>query len=296
MMRKRNLILTAAAVMTIASASTALAGWQQGGDGRYWYTYEDGSYARNGIKTIDGYEYAFDNDGYMQIGWQYINFKWYYFEPSTVAKVYGWREIGGKWYYLDPEDFGSMYTYWLNIGDNRYYLDENGVMQTGIFFLSDPTSGSSFAYQADPVTGALYRNRKLESSDGQKTFRYDDNGIMQYSSPATRRVAKITGDDEWQYVLNEQKQKEQDAENDQIIRDGVNELKNELYEDYRDDVRSKSGTGRQNAQKRWEDKATRQLKDLVDSGELTEYINQVEGGRYIRASVSTDYFEDEDED
>ena len=85
-MRKRNLILTAAAVMTIASASTALAGWQQGGDGRYWYTYEDGSYARNGIKTIDGYEYAFDNDGYMQIGWQYINFKWYYFEPSTGEK------------------------------------------------------------------------------------------------------------------------------------------------------------------------------------------------------------------
>ena len=61
-------------------------------------------------------------------------------------------------------------------------------------------------------------------------------------------------------------------------------------------MRSKSGTGRQNAQKRWEDKATRKLKDLVDSGELTEYINQVEGGRYIRASVSTDYFEDEDED
>lgn len=294
-MRRRNLVLTAAAVLTIASASTAFAGWQQGGDGRYWYTYEDGSYAKNGIKTIDGCEYAFDAEGYMLTGWQYINFKWYYFEPQTGAKVYGWRMIDGKWYYLDPKDFGSMYTYWLDIGENRYYLDESGVLQTGIFFLSDPTSGSSFAYQADP-NGVLYRNRKMESSDGQKTFRYDSEGIMQYSSPTTRKVAKITGDDEWQYVLNEQKQKEQDAQNDQIIRDGVNELKNELYEDYRDDVRSKSGAGRTNAQNRWEDKAERRLKDLVDANELADYIYQVENGWYVRAKLSTDYLEDEDED
>ncbi len=295
MMRRRTLILTAAAALTLASASTAFAGWQQGGDGRYWYTYDDGSCAKNGVKTIDGCEYAFDENGYMLTGWQYLNFHWYYFEPTTGAKVYGWRAIDGKWYYFDPDNFGEMYTYWLNIGDNRYYLDENGVMQTGIFFLSDPTKGSSFAYQADP-SGVLYRNRKIESSDGQKTFRYDSDGVMQYSSPATRKVAKLTGDDEWQYVLNEQGQREQDAENDQIILDGVNEIKNDLYDEYRDNAYSKSGNSLQNYRDRWESKVTRKLKDLVDANDLSDYISRVESGRYIRASVSSEYDYDDEDD
>ena len=52
----------------------------------------------------------------------------------------GWKQVGDKWYYLDPNDNGAMYTYWLDIGKDRYYLDENGVLQTGLFYLSDSTS------------------------------------------------------------------------------------------------------------------------------------------------------------
>ena len=293
-MKKKRIILTAAAGLHRASASTAFAGWHQEADGRYWYSYDDGSYPTNSVKTIDGYDYCFDANGYMLTGWQYVNFKWYYFDPVSGTKVYGWQFINGNWYYLDPQDFGAMYTYWLNLDGNRYYLDENGVMQTGRFFLSDPTTGSSFAYQADQ-NGVLYRNRKIDSSDGSVTFRYDSEGIMMYSTPVTRKVAKLTGEDEWQYVLNEEGQRKQNEENEQIILDGVNELKNEFYEEYRDDVRGKSGSSRQNIQARWEEKVTRKMKDLVDANELAQYISQVENGTYIRAKLSTEY-DEEDED
>ena len=57
---------------------------------------------------------------------------------------------------IRDSDNGAMYTYWLDIGKDRYYLDENGVLQTGLFYLSDSTSGSKYAYQAD-ANGVLIR-------------------------------------------------------------------------------------------------------------------------------------------
>ena len=156
------------------AATVYAAGWQQGAGG-WWYEYEDGSYAKSGIRQIGDQQYAFDQNGYMLQGWQYIGFKWYYFEPEGGAMAIGWKQVGDKWYYLDPNDNGAMYTYWLDIGKDRYYLDENGVLQTGLFYLSDSTSGSKYAYQAD-ANGVLIRNKTVELGD--RTVRYDSNGIM----------------------------------------------------------------------------------------------------------------------
>ena len=130
-MRKSVGIALLSLMISAAGAATVYAaGWQQGAGG-WWYEYEDGSYAKSGIRQIGDQQYAFDQNGYMLQGWQYIGFKWYYFEPEGGAMAIGWKQVGDKWYYLDPNDNGAMYTYWLDIGKDRYYLDENGVMVRG---------------------------------------------------------------------------------------------------------------------------------------------------------------------
>ncbi|MGN2339851.1 glycoside hydrolase family protein [Clostridium cagae] len=49
-------------------------------------------------------------------------------QDGTITK--GWYEDNGTWYYLNDE--GIMQTGWIKDKDGRwYYLDENGAMQTG---------------------------------------------------------------------------------------------------------------------------------------------------------------------
>lgn len=43
-------------------------GWQETGDGRFWYRETDGSYPQNSWSNIDGAWYFFDQDGYMCAG------------------------------------------------------------------------------------------------------------------------------------------------------------------------------------------------------------------------------------
>ena len=40
-----------------------------------------------------------------------------------------WLRLGDRWFYLDSE--GIMQTGWQEIDGERYYFDEEGVMQTG---------------------------------------------------------------------------------------------------------------------------------------------------------------------
>ena len=95
------------AVMMCLAAVPALAGWEVSG-GRYWYSYEDGSWAANQwIK--DGAWYYMDGAGWM---------------------VTGWRQIGGNWYYFDAD--GSMHTGWLdNGGGQLFFFDKNGIAYRG---------------------------------------------------------------------------------------------------------------------------------------------------------------------
>ena len=276
-MRKSVGIALLSLMISAAGAATVYAaGWQQGAGG-WWYEYEDGSYAKSGIRQIGDQQYAFDQNGYMLQGWQYIGFKWYYFEPEGGAMAMGWKQVGDKWYYLDPNDNGAMYTYWLDIGKDRYDLDENGVLQTGLFYLSDSTSGSKYAYQAD-ANGVLIRNKTVELGD--RTVRYDSNGIMMYKSEATKLKAKIDGSDPWQYVLSEKELKEESTDN--TISEAVDDLKSDLSDEYREKIRGLSrGTTKDRKVASWESKVRKKLGDyLVDSWEIEEFIYDVEHGTY----------------
>lgn len=291
-MRMQKNILLAAAVLSITCATTAFAGWQQDDKG-YWYQYDDGRYAKAGIKDIEGTYYAFDADGYMQRGWQYIAFRWYYFDPVSGAQAFGWTQVDGNWYYLDPENFGAMYTYWLDIGKDRYYLDERGVMQTGIFYLSDSTTGSDYAYQTDE-NGVLIRN--TIKRNGTKTIKYDDNGIMMYRNETTKTVADATGDTQWQYVRNAADMEEQKEENTKIIEEEANSRKDSLYEEYKSKVANAKNSQRDKKKKAWEAKVRKKLAAYMSAEELEAYIQEVEKGRYVKSTAKKYEDENEDED
>lgn len=65
MRRKKILALALAVTMTSSMSMTALAGsWEQDVMG-WWYLEDDGSFARDGWKEIDGKQYYFDSQGHM---------------------------------------------------------------------------------------------------------------------------------------------------------------------------------------------------------------------------------------
>ena len=106
------------------------------------FRYTNGTYAKGqavfnerGLKAvvydwefIDGNWYAFDEYGYLGIGWIYdiAEQSWYYIEQSK-GTLSGWQQIDGQWYYFEPTtnaSNGKMLTdTW--IGGN--YVNENGV-------------------------------------------------------------------------------------------------------------------------------------------------------------------------
>ena len=134
-----------ALLFTILLGSSALAGWQKDGTG-WWYSYENGGYAKNTWLQENNKWYYFGNDGYMVTGWRKIG-SWYHFDGSGEMDT-GWLKEGGAWYYLGQtgamvtgwQKIGSWYhfngsggmdTGWLNDGGTWYYLDQTGAMVTG---------------------------------------------------------------------------------------------------------------------------------------------------------------------
>ena len=289
---KNNIrILLSATALSIACASTALAGWEQSEKG-YWYQYDNGGYAKSGIKDIEGSYYAFDSNGYMLKGWQYISFQWYYFAPETGAQVFGWFQTDGTWYYLDPSNSGAMRTYWLDIGKDRYYLNEKGAMQVGVFYLSDSTAGSDYAYQTDEK-GVLIRN--TTKKNGSKIIIYVDNGIMLYRNDTTKTVADATGDSTWQYVRNASDMEEQKSDNNKIINEEANNRKNNLYDEYKDKVKKAKKSQKDRKKTDWEAKVRRQLEGYLSNEEIEAYIQAVEQGQYSKSTAKKSTQEEEED-
>ena len=126
---RKWIALLFALVMVTAMASTASAAWENSGGG-WWYSYDNGGYARN----------EWLNDG-----------GWYYFDDAGWM-VTGWKQIGGSWYYFDGG--GAMQTGWLQQGDAWYYLTGGGAMAAGTTLTIDGaeyTFDDAGVWQAQPV-------------------------------------------------------------------------------------------------------------------------------------------------
>jgi hypothetical protein len=223
MKRKIFVAVSAIVLAAVGSFSAYAAGWEKDNVGWY-YSYSDKSYAKSGIRNINGVDYCFNDAGYMVTGWQYTNYNsmgWFYFEPDGSKKI-GWLNDNGKWYYLDPNEGGKMHIHWLDIGSKRYYMREDGSMVTGKFELGADYLDNKLTYYADPTSGELYRNKKRQEKrkDGSVVdMRYDDTGVITYRTAETIAKAKQTGnsDDEWvtslsNYERNDIKEREKEQE------------------------------------------------------------------------------------
>lgn len=108
--------------------------WQKGKGGRWWYGEDydpDGNYdyASDGIYTINGKQYGFDDNGYMQTEWQEHNGKQYYFDANDGHMIKSEWIPGrnGAYYYLTAD--GSMAENMAiksKDGNDYYYVDGSG--------------------------------------------------------------------------------------------------------------------------------------------------------------------------
>lgn len=108
---------------------TGTGSWQKTNKG-YWYGSSNEDYVSDGIYTIGGKQYLFNEDGYMKTGWDDSSGDWRYFEPSNGQMVKStWRkDKDGKEYYLKSD--GTMATDMAiksKSGNEYYYVDDNGV-------------------------------------------------------------------------------------------------------------------------------------------------------------------------
>ena len=103
----------------------------------------------NQVREINGVKYTFDENGAIKTGWMLDGNDWYYYDQNG-NKCTGWVYVkingiikrcrchanrmaksSGKWYYLDESGQGYMYTGWLDLNGQWYYLNAYGSMLTG---------------------------------------------------------------------------------------------------------------------------------------------------------------------
>ena len=78
-------LLIVTAILTSAMSITAFAGqWKQDNVG-WWYQNDDGSYAANVLKQIEGPWYYFDGTGYMKTGDFQLTDGWYSFREDGTC-------------------------------------------------------------------------------------------------------------------------------------------------------------------------------------------------------------------
>lgn len=65
----------------VSKVSAMTPGWHESEEGR-WYQNADGTYFANGFQEIDGKEYSFDENGYIQTGWVTKGVNDYYFNDD----------------------------------------------------------------------------------------------------------------------------------------------------------------------------------------------------------------------
>jgi len=152
------------ALESIDTAEAASGKWKQDKKGWY-YSYSDGSYAKNQWVKTGKKWYYFDANGYMMKGWKKIGKKWYYFGTDGKMRS-GWQKISGKWYYFNSG--GDMATGWKAIAGTWYNFGTNGEMRIGWILSGDRI------YYLDITGGMVTGNRKIDFFD----YSFDSSGVM----------------------------------------------------------------------------------------------------------------------
>ena len=107
-------------------------GWA--GNGEAWVYLKNGRpLTSQWIQESDGNWYYVGSNGYMLLGWNNINDKWYYMNKSADRKIgailSGWQLISDKWYYLEPShngNYGQLYVSCTT--PDGHTVDANGAL------------------------------------------------------------------------------------------------------------------------------------------------------------------------
>ena len=97
-------------------------------DGKWFYFKDGGAKAAGGWTQVKNDWYFFDAEGVMQTGW--VDNDRYFCKPSGEMARDCWMEIDGHWYCFTSEGAKAA-NGWNKIGEKWYFLDDNGIMQTG---------------------------------------------------------------------------------------------------------------------------------------------------------------------
>ncbi len=154
-------------------------GWQWLDNATHYFDTYDGAMAI-GQKKIDDHWYLFDKNGAMQRGFQ--NLKDYGDNKTVYYNQDGWMQYGWQWLdnatrYFDTYD-GAMAIGQKKINDHWYLFDKNGAMQRGFQYLPEDKKVAYYnqdgwmLYGKQDISGKTYSfntyNGALENMDGQQ--------------------------------------------------------------------------------------------------------------------------------
>ena len=176
-------------------------GWYQGKEGdedvRYYYDAE--GHAVNGIQTIEGVTYYFQN-GTMKTKYVFTQEGYfYYFGADGRQKVKksldkdGWLQLEDNWYYIADKQLAK--NKFVKLGNYTYYFNYAGIMYADTMFgVYDSEAERSGMFYADSqghiVTGwyTMYENTYYFENDGHaadgvtvidgKTYYFQANKLM----------------------------------------------------------------------------------------------------------------------
>lgn len=158
-------------------------GWYQNyrtPEAAIWY------YSRNGVpvtgwQRIKGEWYLFGEDGIMHFSeWISDEFGDSWIKGTGLLAENEWAIIDGNWYYFKHNGYKAKDGI-FEIQGSKYYLDENGIMQTGWQLIDD--SWYYFDATGAMKTGWLYQNGTwyyLDQSGAMKTGWLYQNGTWYY--------------------------------------------------------------------------------------------------------------------
>ena len=162
-----------------------------------------------------------DNNNFVYKPWLQTGNDWQYYDQKTAVMATGWKTIDGEKYYFDPDtgyrktgictidgnnymfrDGGTLYVNrWVKLGNDKRYVDENGIILTGFqkldggLYYLDPnnqgiamTGGTDWPireiagkYYAVKDTGLIFTDGWKKYGSGKKLkYRYfAKDGVMQ---------------------------------------------------------------------------------------------------------------------
>ena len=117
-------------------------GWQFENNGM-WYLYPDGTYPVSSWRSIDGANYHFNQDGYLEVNtWIYeANGAWYYV-GADAKMVRGLQNISGRLYFFEPNNGQLQGPGLLLAGGRYYYAGQDGALVQNVWI-------GSFFFGAD---------------------------------------------------------------------------------------------------------------------------------------------------